>query len=121
MDCLFCKIINNEVDSYTIYEDDNFKAFLDIHPNTNGHTLIVPKAHIKDMLDMDSETYKNLCEVIKKVMIILKEKLNYDGIKVVQNNGIVQDIMHYHTHLIPVYKESMNINVQDVYNIIKGE
>ena len=62
-DCLFCKIINKEISSYTLYEDDVVKVFLDINPSTNGDCLIVPKKHILDIYDMDSETFKHILEV----------------------------------------------------------
>ena len=54
-DCLFCKIIKGEIPSYTVYENDKIKAFLDINPVTNGHCVIIPKKHIVDVEEIDSE------------------------------------------------------------------
>ena len=71
MNCIFCKIINGDIPSYTIYEDDYFKAFLDINPTCNGHTLIIPKKHITDINDMDNETFSKLLDVTKKVKALL--------------------------------------------------
>lgn len=117
-DCIFCKIINGDIPSYTVYEDEDFKVFLDIHPNSNGHMLIVPKKHIVDALDMDSETYKKLNSINKKMINLLKGKLNPDGIKLSQNNGILQDVKHYHMHVIPAYKSSDSMSVEEVYNLL---
>lgn len=60
MECIFCKIINGEIPSYTIYENDMVKAFLDISPVSNGHTLIIPKKHFENLYDMDEETLKQI-------------------------------------------------------------
>ena len=66
MECLFCKIINGEIPSYKIYEDDYTYAFLDINPDSNGHTLIVPKCHFTDLDDIDLDTLKHINESSKK-------------------------------------------------------
>ena len=58
--CLFCKIVNNEISSYTIYEDDIVKAFLDINPTSVGHTLIVPKSHYLDLDDIPLEVLNRI-------------------------------------------------------------
>ena len=109
MDCLFCKIINGEIPSYTIYEDDIVKVFLDISPVTNGHCLVIPKKHYENIMDIDLETLNYIDKIIKKLYPILKEKLNCVGITRTQNNEYVQDVKHYHMHLIPRYKND-NIN-----------
>ena len=118
MNCIFCKIINGDIPSYTIYEDDDFKVFLDINPTCNGHTLIIPKKHITDIVDMDNETYSKLLDVTKKIKVLLEEKLNIDGLILTQNNGIVQEVKHYHLHLKPVYKEKQTLKkVEDIYDL----
>lgn len=118
-ECLFCKIINNEIPSYTIYEDDLVKVFLDINPRSNGHTLIIPKKHYLDLDDIDQETLNHILEIAKKIKLLINQKLNPDGITLVQNNGSVQEIKHYHLHLIPVYSENKLISVEDVYKKLK--
>ncbi len=104
-DCLFCKIINKEISSYTLYEDDVVKVFLDINPSTNGDCLIVPKKHILDIYDMDSETFKHILEVERKIFDLLKERLGCCGITISQNNGYGQEIKHFHVHMTPRYKD----------------
>lgn len=103
MDCLFCKIVNGEIPSFKIYEDDYTFAFLDINPNSNGHTLIIPKKHFNDMDDIDLETLSHINNAAKKVKKLLEEKLNCDGMIIQQNNGSVQEVKHYHMHLKPCY------------------
>jgi len=120
--CLFCKIVNNEISSYTIYEDDIVKAFLDINPTSVGHTLIVPKSHYLDLDDIPLEVLNRIMEVSKKVKILIQERLNPDGMTLVQNNGFVQEIKHYHLHLVPKYRvSSKKLSVSEVYDILRSE
>lgn len=129
MDCIFCKIIKGEIPSYTIYEDDIVKAFLDIGPVSKGHTLIIPKKHYKDFNDIDLETLSHIDEVTKKLYPILKGKLKCDGITRIQNNEYGQEVKHYHLHLIPRYNndnlqfpanEEAKNSVEEIYNSIKN-
>lgn len=129
MDCLFCKIMDGEIPSKTIYEDDIVKVFLDINPNSNGHCLIVPKKHVVTIEDIDNELVIHIMGVEKQIHRILKEKLNIEGLTIIQNNDLGQEVKHYHVHLIPRYqndniKISYNNNclrpVDDVYNSIKN-
>ena len=119
MDCIFCKIINNEISSYKIYENDMVLCFLDINPLSSGHTLIIPKKHFKDISDIDSEYLSSINDATKYVYNLLMSKLGPDGIRIVQNNGICQEIKHYHVHLIPVYNDMLDMNIEEVYNKIK--
>ena len=116
---IFCKIINNEVPSYTLYEDDIVKVFLDVNPSHNGHTLIVPKKHYQDLFDIDEEVLNHILKISKQVATYLKDKLNYDGIRFVQNNGYIQEIKHYHLHLIPFYKDGLDKTVDEVYECLR--
>lgn len=127
-DCIFCKIIKGEIPSMTIYEDDIVKVFLDINPTTNGDTLIVPKKHIENMLDLDDKTLSHIHKISKEIYNVLKEKLNIDGLTLVQNNFYGQEIKHYHVHLIPRYKnddvkqlsnKEILKEVKEVFNQIK--
>ena len=120
MNCIFCKIINKEIPSYTVYEDEIVKVFLDINPDSNGHLLIIPKKHILDISEMDNNTWKSILEITKKMKILLEEKLHIDGLTLIQNNGIVQEVKHFHLHLKPYYKERQNLlPIEDIYNKLK--
>ena len=116
---IFCKIINNEIPSYTIYEDDIVKVFLDVNPNSTGHCLIVPKEHYQDFFDIDKEVLNNVLETAKVIANRLKERLNCDGITFAQNNGLGQDVKHYHLHLIPKYHNDDKLSIEEVYNKLK--
>ena len=105
MDCLFCKIINGEIPCYKVYEDDIVLAFLDVNPDSLGHTLIIPKKHYQDLMDIDSNTLSHILDKAKEIKSLLEEKLNCDGMTLIQNNGLVQEIKHFHLHLKPFYKE----------------
>ena len=116
MDCLFCKIIKGDIPSYTVYEDDYVKCFLDINPISNAHTLIVPKKHFLDVNDIDMEYLSKVHEASKRIVKLIQDKFNPDGIRLVQNNGVLQEIKHYHLHIIPSYlKETDKLEVKDVF------
>jgi histidine triad (HIT) family protein len=102
-DCIFCKIIKGDITSYTVYEDDDFKAFLDINPITNGHVLLVPKTHYKDLFEMPEEMIMKIYKAVLKINDKLKDKLDMEGLTLIQNNGLGQDVKHYHLHLVPRY------------------
>ncbi len=111
-DCIFCKIISGEIPSAVIYEDDEFKAILDRFPANQGHVLILPKKHIKNIFEMDEETAGNLFKLAVKISKQMKETLNLTDMNVIQNNGenSGQTIFHFHLHLIPRYKDD-DVNV----------
>ena len=119
MDCLFCKIINKEVPSYKIYEDEIVYAFLDINPDSVGHTLIVPKKHYLDLNDIDINTLKHIMEIAKLLKKRIEEKLNCDGLTLIQNNGKIQEIKHFHLHLKPFYINKKDKTLEEVYELLK--
>ena len=104
MDCIFCKIIKNEMPSYKIYEDDVVLVMMDIDPTTDGHLLIIPKKHYVNLSDIDLDTLNHIYKIAKDMYILLKEKLNIDGLTLTQNNDYGQEVKHYHLHLVPRYK-----------------
>ena len=122
MNCIFCKIISGEIPSYTVYEDDIVKVFLDIEPNTNGHLLIIPKQHFTNIVDLNSETMTHIFEVQKKMYDLVKEKLGAEGATFAQNNDLGQEVKHYHMHLIPRYtndgwKNAYDMNLESIEKI----
>ena len=130
MDCIFCKIINDEIPSYSLYEDDIVKVFLDINPSTNGHCLIIPKKHYTNIVDIEIDTLNHINKIAKDMYSLLKGKLSCDGLTISQNNDYGQEVKHYHMHLTPRYKKdgwkhNYNKNelkpVEEVFKTIKGE
>ena len=113
---IFCKIIKNEIPSYTLYEDEIVKVFLDANPNHTGHTLIIPKKHYENFYDIDEKTLHYILKIAKNICNLLKEKLNCDGITLCQNNELGQEIKHYHLHLIPRYHNEEKLPLEEVYN-----
>ena len=104
-DCIFCKLANGDIPTNTIYEDNDFRVFLDAAPATKGHCLIVPKEHFDNLEELSDDVASKVFPLAKKMMKLLKEKLGWAGFNVVQNNGEVagQTVFHFHTHLIPRY------------------
>ncbi len=128
-DCLFCKIVNGEIPSYTIYENEFVKVFLDINPSTNGDCLIIPKKHFSTINDIEIDTLKELDKAKKEIYPILKEKLNCEGLTFVQNNDLGQEIKHFHIHATPRYTNDLishNFNkdnlksIEEVFKIINN-
>ena len=122
-DCLFCKIIDGSIPSYTVYEDDKIKVFLDINPNNDGHLLVIPKEHKANLYEMDDDTLIYMLNIIReKLKPILSDKLNIDGLTISQNNDYGQEVKHFHIHAIPRYKNdkfplaSDCSKVEDVYH-----
>ena len=116
-DCLFCKIIKGEIPSKTIHEDEIVKVMMDINPISDGHILVIPKNHNTDLLDLDDDTLLHIKRITTEILIPkLKEKLNCGGITICQNNGLGQEIKHFHVHLIPRY-ENDNIKMTNKENI----
>ena len=107
-DCIFCKIVRGDIPCRKIYEDDNCIAFLDIGPQTKGHTLVVPKEHFEGILDVSDETLKDIILVVKKIAKHIDNVLEPKGVRIVQNNGNRSGpaVFHLHFHVRPVYEDT---------------
>lgn len=104
-DCIFCKIIEGDIPAFKIYEDNHVCAFLDITTSTKGHTLVIPKKHVKDIFEMDEELASNFFKAIPKIAKALNKTFNPIGLNIINNNREpYQSVFHYHMHLIPRYK-----------------
>ena len=113
-DCIFCKIINGELPSKTIYEDELIKVIMNINPSTNGHLLVLPKEHCENILDIKEEIVTHSFKVIRETLYpLLKEKLNCEGLTLSENNWLGQEIKHFHIHVTPRYQ---NDEVEFTYN-----
>ena len=105
--CIFCKIANGEIPSATIYEDEDFRAILDLGPASKGHALLLPKEHYADLFALPDETAEKVLPVAKKIVSRMKDVLGCDGYNLVQNNGECagQTVFHFHMHMIPRYED----------------
>ena len=117
-DCIFCKIINDEIPSRKVYEDDDVVAFLDLTQVTPGHTLVVPKTHVADIFELDETLAATIGSKIPKIVHAIK-KLNpaIKGMNIINNNGTIayQSVFHSHIHILPRYDE------QDDFSIYFGD
>ncbi|MDD5086257.1 MAG: HIT family protein [Candidatus Nanoarchaeia archaeon] len=106
-ECIFCKIIKSEIPCNKIYEDEKFFAFLDIAPVNKGHTLVIPKKHYKNLLDMPEEEIKGYMEAVKKVSDAVMKGVDADGISISISNekAAGQVVMHAHIHVIPRFDD----------------
>lgn len=121
-DCIFCKIINGEIPSYTVYEDDVVKAFLDISQGTPGHTLVVPKKHVKDIFAYDDQLAADVFARLPKIARAIKDSNpKIVGMNILNNNGEVayQSVFHSHIHIIPRYSKDDPFSIHFTDNSAK--
>jgi histidine triad (HIT) family protein len=105
-DCVFCKIIKKEIPADFVYENDKIVAFLDIHPNNPGHTLVVPKEHHTDLLETPDEVLKDILCRTKKIAPAIMKAVGAEGFNSIFNTkpAAGQVIFHTHMHIIPRFK-----------------
>lgn len=103
-DCIFCQIIRKEALASVIYEDERVVAFLSNRPVNEGHTLVVPKKHYENIYEISEEEAAYLFKVAKRVAHAVRDAMEAEGIRIVQNNGLAagQVIFHLHVHIIPM-------------------
>ncbi|MBM7653756.1 HIT family protein [Neobacillus cucumis] len=104
-DCIFCKIVNGEIPSAKVFENEHVVAFLDISQVTKGHTLVIPKVHKENLYELTPEIARNLYEVVPSIANALKKEFEPIGLNSINNNGADagQSVFHFHLHLIPRY------------------
>ena len=115
---IFCKIIKGEIPRKKIYEDEVDMVIMDVNPRSNGHSLVIPKKHYQDLYDIDGDVLEHIMKVAKDISKMLTEKLGCDGITLEQNNGVCQEVKHFHLHLIPKYNEGINMDIEEVFHKI---
>ncbi len=106
--CIFCQIVKKEIPCRRVYEDENNLAFLNIKPLASGHTLIIPKKHFENILEVEKNDLQALISAVQKTAKIIQEKFKPGGMEIIQRNGreAGQEIEHVHFHIIPYYKKS---------------
>lgn len=128
--CIFCKIINNEIPSSKIYEDEYVLAILDISQATYGHTLVIPKKHYENMFDIDDVTFMHISKIINMLVKKYKVLLNIENVNILNNSGSLagQVVNHLHFHIIPRYSSddvtikfnNNEYNLKEIENKLKG-
>ncbi len=103
MDCVFCKIRDGQIPSTRLYEDERTLAFMDINPLTEGHCLVVSRAHASTLFDAEVADLQAAIATAKRVAQALRRVLGFDGLNLLQANGAAafQSVPHFHLHLIP--------------------
>ncbi|MBO0842266.1 MAG: HIT family protein [Nocardioides sp.] len=113
-DCIFCQIMAGNIPSTKVYEDDDTYAFMDIAPATEGHVLVVPKVHAKDLLEIDPESLAAVARTAQKVAGRVVETLGADGVSLINSCGAAawQTVFHLHMHVIPRYIDKAKDTMQ---------
>lgn len=103
--CIFCKIIAQKIPSDIVYSDDDFVAFLDIHPTTKGHTLLVPRTHSDSIENLSEKFVGELGMRLRRIAPHIAEAVSASGFNIMLNNGSSagQVVSHIHWHIIPRY------------------
>ena len=123
MDCLFCKIIKKEIKAEIVYEDEEALAVLDVHPKAPGHTMILPKVHADNLLDLPDKKVGPVFLAVKKVTEIIKKSLKPDAFTIGINNGKYsgQVIEHLHIHIIPRWQGDGGKSIHSVVDNVPKE
>jgi len=102
-DCVFCKIIEGKIPSYKIFEDKFTYAFLDIAKDCYGHTLVVPKKHVENVLDCDEETLSHVLNTVKRISKHYVDDCGFKGVNIINASGkeAEQSVFHLHFHILP--------------------
>jgi histidine triad (HIT) family protein len=103
MDCIFCKIVSNEIPALKVYEDDRVLVFMDINPLNEGHLLIIPKTHAATIHEIAESDFLAVMSATHKLAAAVKKALNPEGINLLQLNGKAanQVVPHLHVHIVP--------------------
>ena len=111
-DCIFCKIISGAIPSRRVYEDDHAYAFLDVAPWHRGHSLVVPRRHVPDVITAEP-ALTEIAPAIEAVARLLVKRLDADGVNLVSSSGAVagQEVFHLHVHVVPRYAEEPGLRL----------
>ena len=103
-DCVFCKIVQGKIPSVKVAEDAQTLIFMDIQPASPGHTLVIPKTHAANLMEITEADLFAVTKTVQRLARAIRSALAPDGIRIVQTNGAAagQTVLHYHVHLIPM-------------------
>ena len=123
MECFFCKLAQGEIQTKAVYEDAHTFAFLDIHPKSKGHTLVIPKVHADSILSLGDEEIAPLFSMVKQVTKMLEYTLCPDGFTIGINHGTSagQEVGHIHVHIIPRWNGDKGGSIQSIVNNYSAE
>ncbi|MFN3365702.1 MAG: HIT family protein [Exiguobacterium mexicanum] len=106
--CIFCKIVQNEIPSYQVYEDDAVVAFLDISQVTKGHTLVIPKHHARNIYELPADVARDVFQAVPSIANAIQRETGAIGMNILSNAEAIagQTVYHFHMHLLPRYGET---------------
>lgn len=112
-DCIFCKIVAGEIPASKVYEDDHFLAFLDISQVTPGHTLVIPKKHARNLLEMTPDETADLFNVVSTVSKKVESATQPQGMNIISNMEEIagQSVFHTHVHILPRYSQDDDLKI----------
>jgi histidine triad (HIT) family protein len=114
MNCIFCDILDKKIPAKIIAENDGAIAFLDVQPISDGHTIVIPKKHHKNLSECSAEDLNYVTSLVKEVAnILMFSKLKPWGFNYISNEGSVagQEVMHFHMHVIPKYAKREGLSL----------
>lgn len=105
-ECIFCKIVAGDLPKFEVFEDEQTLAFMDINPASEGHVLVIPKAHWQDVFSMPDEQLGYVIATTKRVATAVQKSFQPDGISLTQANGkgAAQSVLHFHVHVVPRWR-----------------
>jgi histidine triad (HIT) family protein len=106
-DCIFCKLVAGELPAQKVYEDERTVAFMDINPGTRGHTLVIPRQHHRNLLEIDPEDLTATVLTAQTMAQRISDRLGADGVNLINSCGAAawQTVFHFHIHVIPRYSD----------------
>ena len=112
-DCIFCKIVAGELPASKVYEDDHFLAFLDISQVTPGHTLVIPKKHARNLLEMTPDETAALFNIVSRVTKKVESATQPQGMNIISNMEEIagQSVFHTHVHILPRYSQEDDLKI----------
>ena len=112
-DCIFCKIVAGDIPASKVYEDEYFLAFLDISQVTPGHTLVIPKKHARNLLEMTPDETADLFNVVSRVTKKVKSATQPQGMNIISNMEEIagQSVFHTHIHILPRYSQEDDLKI----------
>lgn len=118
MDCLFCRIAQKQIPAEVVYEDADTLAFLDIHPRSLGHTVVIPKLHVEDLIQLPALAVPPLFLTLRRVTDTISRSLRPDGFTIGINQGAVsgQVVPHLHVHIIPRFMNDGGGSIHSAVN-----
>lgn len=118
MDCIFCKIAKKDISSMLVYEDDLIMAFMDINPQCDGHTLLIPKKHYEDYTALPTEILTHIFRKAEELGVVLTSKLKTKGYRLIINYGDEQEVKHFHLHILPNVRKKASKDIKELFSEI---